>query len=743
MNEWKEFKGTKWQEEINVKQFILDNYTEYKGDESFLVGPTEKTKRLNDKYAEMSKIEIEKGVYDVDTKTVSGINNFKPGYLIKEDEVIVGFQTDEPLKRMINPFGGMRMVKQALEAYGYQLDPEVEKEFRFRKTHNDGVFDTYTTDIRKARHAGLLTGLPDAYGRGRIIGDYRRIALYGIDRLIEEKKKDLLNLENEELTESKIRLREEVSEQIKALNEIKAMANSYGFDISNPASNAKEATQWLYFGYLAAIKENNGAAMSLGRTSTFLDIYFERDLKNGIITEEEAQEIIDQFILKLRMARHLRTPEYNELFAGDPTWVTESLGGMNEDGKSLVTKNSYRYLRTLYNLGSAPEPNLTVLWSERLPENFKKYCAKVSIDTDAIQYESDELMRPIHGCDYAIACCVSAMTVGKQMQFFGARCNLAKTLLYAINGGYDEVKKELVVSGLDKINSDVLDYDIVRKAYSKAMNKIAKTYVDAMNIIHYMHDKYAYERGQMALHDTKVDRLMAFGVAGLSVAIDSLSAIKYAKVRPIRDENGIAVDFEIEGDFPKYGNDDDRADLIGVEILKEFYDDLCKNKLYKGAKHTLSVLTITSNVMYGKKTGSTPDGRKAGIAFAPGANPMHGRDSSGALASLNSVAKLPYTNCCEDGISNTFSIVPSALGHDENERIENLVNVLDGYFEKGAHHINVNVLNREMLIDAMNNPGKYPTLTIRVSGYAVLFDKLSRAHQEEVISRTFHEKLGC
>ena len=743
MNEWKEFKGTKWQEEINVKQFILDNYTEYKGDESFLVGPTEKTKRLNDKYAEMSKIEIEKGVYDVDTKTVSGINNFKPGYLIKEDEVIVGFQTDEPLKRMINPFGGMRMVKQALEAYGYQLDPEVEKEFRFRKTHNDGVFDTYTTDIRKARHAGLLTGLPDAYGRGRIIGDYRRIALYGIDRLIEEKKKDLLKLENEELTESKIRLREEVSEQIKALNEMKAMANSYGFDISNPASNAKEATQWLYFGYLAAIKENNGAAMSLGRTSTFLDIYFERDLKNGIITEEEAQEIIDQFILKLRMARHLRTPEYNELFAGDPTWVTESLGGMNEDGKSLVTKNSYRYLRTLYNLGSAPEPNLTVLWSERLPENFKKYCAKVSIDTDAIQYESDELMRPIHGCDYAIACCVSAMTVGKQMQFFGARCNLAKTLLYAINGGYDEVKKELVVSGLDKINSDVLDYDTVRKAYSKAMNKIAKTYVDAMNIIHYMHDKYAYERGQMALHDTKVDRLMAFGVAGLSVAIDSLSAIKYAKVRPIRDENGIAVDFEIEGDFPKYGNDDDRADLIGVEILKEFYDDLCKNKLYKGAKHTLSVLTITSNVMYGKKTGSTPDGRKAGIVFAPGANPMHGRDSSGALASLNSVAKLPYTNCCEDGISNTFSIVPSALGHDENERIENLVNVLDGYFEKGAHHINVNVLNREMLIDAMNNPGKYPTLTIRVSGYAVLFDKLSRAHQEEVISRTFHEKLGC
>lgn len=744
MNEYyKGFKGDKWKDKIDVKQFILDNYTEYTGDDSFLVGPTEKTKKLNDKYQEMSKVEIEKGIYDVDTKTVSGIDAYNPGYLIQDCEVIVGLQTDAPLKRIVNPFGGMRMVRQALEAYGYKLDPSVDEYFKYRKTHNDGVFSAYTTDIRKARHAGLLTGLPDAYGRGRIIGDYRRIALYGIDRLIEEKKNDLISLEKEELTEEMIRLREEVSEQIKALCEIKSMASKYGFDISKPASNAKEATQWLYFGYLAAIKENNGAAMSLGRTSTFLDIYFERDLKKGIITEEEAQEIIDQFIMKLRMARHLRTPEYNELFAGDPTWVTESLGGMTEDGKSLVTKNSFRYLHTLYNLGSSPEPNLTVLWSDNLPENFKNYCAKVSIDTDAIQYESDELMRPIHGCDYAIACCVSAMTVGKQMQFFGARCNLAKTLLYAINGGIDEVKKELVVDGLDKIEDEYLDYESVRKAYSKAMKKIAKTYVDAMNIIHFMHDKYAYEKGQMALHDTKLDRLMAFGIAGFSVATDSLSAIKYAKVKPIRDEDGIAVDFEIDGEFPKYGNDDDKVDNLGKELLEEFYADLCEHKLYRGARHTLSVLTITSNVMYGKKTGSTPDGRKKGAAFAPGANPMHGRDSSGALASLNSVAKMPYTNCCEDGISNTFSIVPSALGHTKEEQIENLVNVLDGYFEKGAHHLNVNVLNRETLIDAMNNPGKYPTLTIRVSGYAVLFDKLSRAHQEEVISRTFHERLGC
>ena len=743
MIEWKNFNGKNWKDKIDVKQFILDNYTEYTGDESFLASITDKTKRLNDKYFELSKIEIEKGVLDIDTKTVSGIDAYEPGYLIKEDEVIVGFQTDKPLKRIVNPFGGMRMVKTSLDAYGYKLDPKVEEDFKYRKTHNDGVFSAYTTDIRKARHAGLLTGLPDAYGRGRIIGDYRRIALYGIDFLIEEKKKDLINLENEELTESKIRLREEINEQIIALNEMKSMANKYGFDISKPASNSKEAVQWLYFGYLAAIKENNGAAMSLGRTSTFLDIYFERDLKEGTITEEEVQEIIDQFVMKLRMARHLRTPEYNELFAGDPTWVTESIGGMNENGKSLVTKTSFRYLHTLYNLGSSPEPNLTVLWSENLPENFKKYCAKVSIDTDAIQYESDELMRPVHGCDYAIACCVSSMTVGKQMQFFGARCNLAKSLLYAINGGYDEIKNELVVEGLEKITDEVLDYETVKKAFFKTLEKVAKTYVDAMNIIHYMHDKYAYEKGQMALHDSKVGRLMAFGVAGFSVATDSLSAIKYAKVKPIRDENGIAIDFEIEGDFPKYGNDDDRVDSIGVEILQEFYKDLSSHKLYKNAKHTLSVLTITSNVMYGKKTGSTPDGRKKGIAFAPGANPMHGRDTSGALASLNSVAKIPYIGCCQDGVSNTFSIVPSALGHSKEEQVDNLVNVLDGYFSQGAFHLNVNVLNREMLIDAMNNPGKYPTLTIRVSGYAVLFDKLSKAHQEEVISRTFHEKLGC
>ena len=743
MIEWKNFNGENWKDKIDVKQFILDNYTEYTGDESFLAGITDKTKRLNDKYFELSKIEIEKGVLDIDTKTVSGIDAYEPGYLIKEDEVIVGFQTDEPLKRIVNPFGGMRMVKTSLDAYGYKLDPKVEEDFKYRKTHNDGVFSAYTTDIRKARHAGLLTGLPDAYGRGRIIGDYRRIALYGIDFLISEKKKDLIELENEELTESKIRLREEINEQIIALNEMKSMANKYGFDISKPASNSKEAVQWLYFGYLAAIKENNGAAMSLGRTSTFLDIYFERDLKEGTITEEEVQEIIDQFVMKLRMARHLRTPEYNELFAGDPTWVTESIGGMNENGKSLVTKTSFRYLHTLYNLGSSPEPNLTVLWSENLPENFKKYCAKVSIDTDAIQYESDELMRPVHGCDYAIACCVSSMTVGKQMQFFGARCNLAKSLLYAINGGYDEIKNELVVDGLEKITDEVLDYETVKKAFFKTLEKVAKTYVDAMNIIHYMHDKYAYEKGQMALHDSKVGRLMAFGVAGFSVATDSLSAIKYAKVKPIRDENGIAIDFEIEGDFPKYGNDDDRVDSIGVEILQEFYKDLSSHKLYKNAKHTLSVLTITSNVMYGKKTGSTPDGRKKGIAFAPGANPMHGRDTSGALASLNSVAKIPYIGCCQDGVSNTFSIVPSALGHSKEEQVDNLVNVLDGYFTQGAFHLNVNVLNREMLIDAMNNPGKYPTLTIRVSGYAVLFDKLSKAHQEEVISRTFHEKLGC
>ncbi len=738
MEAWNKFKGEKWKNEVNVEDFILNNYKEYLGDESFLEGVTDKTKNLLDKVTELTKEEVKKGVLDVETKIISGIDNFAPGYIDKENEVIVGLQTDKPLRRIVNLYGGIRMAHKSLEAYGYTLDETVNRHFKeYRKSHNDGVFDAYTDEIRRARSAGLLTGLPDAYGRGRIIGDYRRIALYGIDYLIEEKQKDLKNITT--INEETIRLREEVSEQIKALNEIKSMALKYGFDISKPACNAKEATQWLYFGYLAAIKENNGAAMSLGRTSTFLDIYIERDLENNLITEKEAQEIIDQFIIKLRIARHLRTPEYNELFAGDPTWVTESLGGMTLTGKSLVTKNSFRYLHTLINLGPSPEPNLTVLWSNNLPESFKKYCAKISILTDAIQYENDDVMRPIYGDDYAIACCVSAMKVGKQMQFFGARCNLAKSLLYAINGGYDEISGKLVVYGMDKITDEVLDYEKTKKAYYKMLEKIAQTYVDAMNIIHYMHDKYAYEKSQMALHDTNVEHLMAFGVAGLSVATDSLSAIKYAKVKPIRNEEGIAIDFEIEGDYPKYGNDDDRVDSIAVDIVKTFIRELEKHPLYKNAKHTLSVLTITSNVVYGKKTGTTPDGRKKGVPFAPGANPMHGRDSSGALASLNSVAKIPYKDVCQDGISNTFSIIPNALGHKEEERIKNLVNILDGYFKQGAHHLNVNVLNREQLIDAMEHPDDYPNLTIRVSGYAVHFNRLSREQQLEVISRTFHE----
>ena len=742
MNCYRNFKGENWKGKIDVSDFIISNYTLYEGDDSFLVGPTEKTNKVWSKCQKLIQEELEKGILDVDTKTVSGINNYAPGYIDKDNEVIFGLQTDAPLKRIVNPFGGTRMVKESLKSYGYEWDKDVEEKFtQYRKTHNDGVFDAYTSDIRKARHVGLLTGLPDAYGRGRIIGDYRRIALYGIDFLVEEKKKDLINLEKVEITEEIIRLREEVSMQIKALGEIKDMALSYGFDISKPAENAKEATQWVYFGYLAAIKENNGAAMSLGRTSTFLDIYIERDLKEGTITEEEAQEIIDQFIIKLRLARHLRTPEYNDLFAGDPTWVTESIGGITEDGVPLVTKNSFRYLHTLINLSSSPEPNLTVLWSEKLPMNFKRYCAKISILTDSIQYENDDVMRPIYGNDYAIACCVSAMRVGKDMQFFGARCNLAKSLLYSINGGVDEMKGGIIVDGIDKMDDEILDYDKVIKSYDKVLDKVAKTYVDAMNIIHYMHDKYAYEAGQMALHDTNVNRLMAFGVAGFSVAVDSLSAIKYAKVRPIRNEEGITTDFEIEGDFPKYGNDDDRVDEIGVKLVNKFIEKLRKHKLYKGAKHTLSILTITSNVVYGKKTGATPDGRSAGVAFAPGANPMHGRDASGALASLNSVAKIPYTGVCEDGVSNTFSITPSALGHDEEERITNLVSLMDGYFKQMAQHLNVNVLNRETLIDAMENPGKYPTLTIRVSGYAVLFNRLSREKQLEVISRTFHEKI--
>ncbi len=741
MQEWKDFNEGIWTECIDVEDFILKNYHEYKGDDSFLEGISGKTKKVWNKMLGLLKEELEKGVLDIETNIVSGIDNFKPGYIDKENEIIVGLQTDAPLKRIVNLYGGIRMAHTSLEAYGYKLDDTVDYYFKeFRKSHNDGVFDAYTPEIRRARSAGLLTGLPDAYGRGRIIGDYRRIPLYGIDYLIEEKKKDFNNI-MEITLEATIRLREEVNEQIRALEEMKSMASKYGFDISKPASNAKEAVQWLYFGYLAAIKENNGAAMSLGRTSTFLDIYIERDLKKGIITEKDAQEMIDQFIIKLRIARHLRTPEYNELFAGDPTWVTESLAGMALDGRSLVTKNSFRYLHTLINLGTSPEPNLTVLWSNNLPENFKKYCSKISILTDAIQYENDDIMRPLYGDDYAIACCVSAMKVGKQMQFFGARCNLAKSLLYAINGGVDEKSMKLVVENIPKIADEVLDYDKTKEAYYHVLEKVAKTYVEAMNIIHYMHDKYAYEKGQMALHDTNVEHLMAFGVAGLSVAVDSLSAIKYAQVKPIRNEEGIAIDFEIEGDYPKYGNDDDKVDCIAVELVEKFIQELKKHALYKHAKHTLSVLTITSNVVYGKKTGATPDGRKAGVAFAPGANPMHGRDSNGALASLNSVAKIPYKDCCQDGISNTFSIIPNALGHNEEERIDNLISIIDGYFKEGAHHLNVNVLNREMLIDAMENPGKYPTLTIRVSGYAVNFNRLSKEQQKEVIARTFHEVM--
>ena len=742
--EWKNFKGETWKNEINVSAFIDDNFKEYTGDDSFLTGKTEKTKKVWSKCEKLLKKEMKKGLLDVELKTISGINSFRPGYIDKENEVVVGLQTDKPLKRIVNVYGGLRMARQALAAYNKKMDTNIEKIFAegVRKTHNDGVFDVYTPDIRKARSAGLLTGLPDAYGRGRIIGDYRRIALYGIDRLIEEKQADmlkpnLLSVGSEEL----IRLREETSEQIRALQAIKTMASGYGFDISRPAKNAREAFQWTYFGYLAGVKENNGAAMSLGRVSTFLDIYLERDLKANLITEEQAQELVDQFTIKLRLVRHLRTPDYDEVFAGDPTWVTESIGGMLDDKKSLVTKNSFRFLHCLINLNPSPEPNLTVLWSTKLPENFKKYCAKISILTDSIQYESDDAMRPLYGHDYAIACCVSAMKVGKQMQFFGARCNLVKSLLYAINGGVDEKSGKLVVDGFRPITDKVLDYDKVKKAYFNILEKIASTYVDAMNIIHYMHDKYAYEASQMALHDTFVERLMAFGIAGLSVATDSLSAIKYAKVKPIRNEQGIAVDFEVDGDFPKYGNDDDKVDSIAVEIVEHFIKCLKKNKLYRDAIHTLSALTITSNVMYGKKTGSTPDGRKDGVPFAPGANPMHGRDNSGALASLNSVAKIPYCDVCQDGVSNTFSIVPDALGKNEKTQIKNLVSILDGYFLQGAQHINVNVLNREMLIDAMNNPYKYPNLTIRVSGYAVNFNKLSRAHQEEVIARTFHEKI--
>ena len=740
MEQWKNFKEGNWTKSIDVRDFIQKNYKQYNGDDSFLAPKTEKTKKVWDKCEELLKEELEKHVLDIDVDHMSGINAFEKGYICEDDNVIVGLQTDAPLKRIVNPYGGIRMVYQELEAYDYKLNPQVDKYFNeYRKTHNQGVFDAYTSDIRKARHVGLLTGLPDAYGRGRIIGDYRRIALYGTDFLKEQKKKDWDNITGP-MSVKTIQLREDVSVQFRALEEIRKMAATYGYDISKPAKNAKEAVQWTYFGYLAAIKENNGAAMSLGRVDAFFDIYINRDLEEGTLTEDEAQELIDQFVIKLRLVRHLRTPDYDELFSGDPTWVTCSIGGVSSHNHHMVTKSSYRLLHTLTNLGPAPEPNITVLWSEKYPENFKKYCAKMSINTDALQYESDDLMRPIYGDDYAIACCVSAMRVGKDMQFFGARCNLAKALLYSINGGIDEVKKEKVLEGFEIMQDEYLNYDKVKEVYFRALEKVAEIYASAMNIIHYMHDKYAYEAGQMALHDTNVHRYMAYGVAGLSVVADSLSAIKYAKVKPIRDEDGIAIDFEIEGEYPQYGNDDDRADDIALEIVNKISSELKKHKTYRNAEPTLSVLTITSNVVYGSKTGATPDGRKAGVPFAPGANPMHGRDKSGAVASLNSVAKLPYGDCCKDGISNTFTIVPATLGSNLEEQITNLVDLMDGYFSQGAHHLNVNVLSREMLIDAMENPEKYPLLTIRVSGYAVHFNRLTRKQQEEVISRTFHEK---
>lgn len=745
--QWEGFNEGHWTEEIDVRNFIQKNYTLYEGDDSFLKAPTKRMRNLWDKAYALIVKDIKEGVSEVETSKFSSIDNFEPCYLDKENELIVGFQTDAPLKRIMNPYGGMRMVEQSLEEYGFQMQSGLKDTFsEFRKTHNEGVFDAYTEETKVARHVGLLTGLPDAYGRGRIIGDYRRISLYGVDFLIEQKKKDFKELKGH-ATEALIRLREEVSEQIKALKKIKSMAASYGIDISEPSKNAREAVQAVYFSYLAGARENNGAAMSLGRTSSFIDIYIEKDLKNGLITEDEAQEIIDQFIMKLRLIRHLRTPEYNDLFAGDPNWITESIGGVGINGKPLVTKTSFRYLHTLTNLGPAPEPNMTVLWSEKLPEEFKKYCAKMSIVTDSIQYENDDIMRPIYGDDYGIACCVSAMQIGKQTQLFGARANLAKSLLYSINGGIDEMRREKdgslikVIPNIPKINDEILDYKKVKESYWKVIEYVAELYVNTMNTIHFMHDKYAYESSQMALHDTNLHRFMAFGIAGLSCIADSLSAIKYAKVKPIRNEDGIAIDFEIQGDFPKYGNDDDRVDDIAVEVVKKFSSELKKHSTYRDAEHTLSALTITSNVVYGKKTGSTPDGRLKGEPLAPGANPMHGRDLNGALASLNSVAKIPYREWCQDGVSNTFSIVPDALGKESETRIINLVNILDGYFAQGGFHLNVNVLNRETLIDAMENPDNYPTLTIRVSGYAVHFNRLTKQQQLEVIKRTFHEKM--
>ena len=740
--EWEGFnKQGEWTKEIDVRGFIQANYTPYDGDESFLANVTEKSAKLWDKIQDLYKVEREKGVLDVDTKTPSGINRYEAGYVDKDLETIVGLQTDSPLKRAIMPNGGIRIVEKSCESYGYKVDPEVEYIYHeLRKTHNDGVFAVYTPDIRAARSSHLLTGLPDGYGRGRIIGDYRRVALYGVDALIAEKQDELNILDTDEFTEEVIRDREEIHDQIEALKQLKAMAEKYGFDISKPAKNAHEAFQWTYFAYLGAIKDQNGAAMSLGRVSTFLDIYVERDLKNGTITEEFAQELMDQFVLKLRMVRFLRAPEYNALFSGDPVWVTESIGGMGIDGRTLVTKNSFRLLHTLEDLGPAPEPNITVLWSKNLPEGFKKYCAKISIATSSIQYENDDLMRITLGDDYGIACCVSAMKIGKQMQFFGARANLAKTLLYAINGGKDEMSGKQVAPKFEPITSEYLNYDEVMEKFDQMMDYVAKIYIKALNAIHYMHDKYSYEALEMALHDRKIRRTMACGIAGFSVAVDSISAIKYAKVKVIRNDDGLAVDYEVEGDFPKFGNDDDRVDEIAVNLVKTFMKKIEKHQMYRNADPTLSILTITSNVVYGKNTGSTPDGRKAGVAFAPGANPMHGRDESGALASMNSIAKLPY-EYSEDGISYTFAITPSTLGHSEEERINNLTSMLDGYFMQTGHHINVNVFDRSLLIDAMNHPENYPNLTIRVSGYAVNFVKLTREQQEEVIARTIQEKI--
>ena len=739
--QWNGFQSGNWQDAIDVRDFIQKNYTPYDGDGSFLAGATERTERLMTKLRRLQQLEKEfGGVLDIDTETVSSLTSYAPGYLDKDDEIIVGLQTRRPLQRGVNPFGGIRMARAACEAYGYHLSDKIEQEFQYRTTHNDGVFRVYTDEMRKARHMGILTGLPDAYGRGRIIGDYRRVALYGVDVLIAEKKKDKAKIGEGVMDTDTIRLSEELFQQINFLGKLKEMAAMYGCDISKPASNAREAVQWLYFAYLAANKEQNGAAMSLGRTSTFLDIFIQRDMERGLLTEEGAQELMDQFVMKLRMARHLRTPEYNELFGGDPMWITESVGGVGEDGRSMVTKNSFRILNTLYTLGPAPEPNLTILWSEKLPKPFKDFCAKLSIDTDSIQYENDDLMRPTYGDDYGIACCVSAMKIGKQMQFFGARCNLPKLLLLALNGGHDQLSGTEVGPQMEVYPDEYLDYDKVMERLETYRAWLCKLYVNTMNVIHYMHDKYAYEKIQMALHDTDVHRFMAFGVAGLSVIADSLSAIKYAEVKAIKDEDGYICDFETTGDFPKYGNDDDRVDSIAKEMLEKVSAELKKNPTYRNAEHTLSVLTITSNVVYGKKTGSTPDGRKKGEPFAPGANPMHNREKNGALASLNSVAKMPYDKC-RDGISNTFSITPDALGRTDSDRVDNLVLVLDGYFKQMAHHLNVNVMNRQQLIDAYNEPEKYPNLTIRVSGYAVNFCKLSREQQKEVISRTFHESM--